>query len=349
MKPKPIPASNTANNKYKKYLVWSIIFISGLLLGAILTHKAQPITQPTIPTTSTNNQDEVSEVRSGGYKFINPLLECNNFNPSDQSYFIRMKSELNDYITLQTSEGNLVHASVYCRDLNNGPWMGIDAEDDYSPASLLKLPVMIAVFRLADRTPSILKEANKYDQVLSSDYTANIPAEEKLKLGSTYTTEELVYRMMVYSDNEAAQLLLKTYGVDILNKEVNELGIKLANVGKSEDFMSAVDYSTFFRMLYNANYLSKDLSEKALKIMSNCKFKNGIVAGVPEGIIVAHKFGERVFPQENTMQLHDCGIVYAGNKPYLVCIMTRGKDFTKSSSCIAEMSSIIYRNINSQN
>jgi hypothetical protein len=41
-------------------------------------------------------------------------------------------------------------------------------------------------------------------------------------------------------------------------------------------------------------------------------------------------------------QLHDCGIVYAPGKPYLICIMTRGSDFKRLSPVIAQISKQVY-------
>jgi hypothetical protein len=48
-------------------------------------------------------------------------------------------------------------------------------------------------------------------------------------------------------------------------------------------------------------------------------------------------------------QLHDCGIVYLPGKPYLLCIMTRGQDFTNLTSTVKEISALVYQTLRSQN
>ena len=88
------------------------------------------------------------------------------------------------------------------------------------------------------------------------------------------------------------------------------------------------------------------MSEKALQILASADFHKGIVAGVPAGTIVAHKFGERAFADNNIKQLHDCGIVYSPSGPYLVCIMTRGASFEVLEDVIAGVSAILYKNLN---
>ena len=110
-----------------------------------------------------------------------------------------------------------------------------------------------------------------------------------------------------------------------------------------ENFMSVYEYSRFFRILYNSSYLNNENSNKALEILSRVDFKSGLVAGTPANITVAHKFGERENGDEK--QLHDCGIVYHPENPYLICIMTRGKDFDKLSEVIAELSKITYEEV----
>jgi beta-lactamase class A len=84
------------------------------------------------------------------------------------------------------------------------------------------------------------------------------------------------------------------------------------------------------------------MSEKALKLLTQTKYKDALYAGVPQHIEVAHKFGERQFLPSQEKQLHDCGIVYHPQNPYLLCIMSRGQDFKKLSNIIKNISKATY-------
>jgi len=113
--------------------------------------------------------------------------------------------------------------------------------------------------------------------------------------------------------------------------------------------MSVKEYASFFRILFNASYLNRDMSTKALRILSAVDYKNGIVAGVPSSVRVVHKFGERTLgPKLETKQLHDCGIVYYPNHPYLLCVMTRGSSFESLNEIVTDVSRLIYRELDSQ-
>ena len=91
------------------------------------------------------------------------------------------------------------------------------------------------------------------------------------------------------------------------------------------------------------------MSEKALSYMSEVDFKQGLVAGVPGGIAIAHKFGEKTVGASGEIkQLHDCGIVYYPNNPYLLCVMSRGDSFEYLDDTIREISHIVYEEVDRQ-
>jgi beta-lactamase class A len=115
--------------------------------------------------------------------------------------------------------------------------------------------------------------------------------------------------------------------------------------------MSVKDYAAFFRIIYNSSYLERNMSEKALSLLSSVDYKEGLIAGVPSNLVVSHKFGERQAIDKNggtTNQLHDCGIVYYPGHPYLLCVMTKGEKFEELSKIIAKISDIVYREIDSR-
>jgi beta-lactamase class A len=236
---------------------------------------------------------------------------------------------------------NISEMAVYLRDLNNGPWLGIDENKKFAPASLLKIPVMIAYYAEAERNPSILNQKVVYTDTTNLNANENIKPNNAIEKGKEYTINELIRRMIVYSDNDAMALLVEKLPLSIQDKVYQDLGLSIPGARTLEDFMTVKEYASFFRILYNASYLSKEYSQKALELLSEVDFANGIRAGVPSKIRVANKFGERNF--QGRKQLHDCGIVYYPNNPYLLCIMSRGDDFSEMAQSIRDVSALVYR------
>ncbi len=281
-------------------------------------------------------QNDKQVLRQSGYKYISPLLECSDVRDISRG---KVEEAMRDLIDNKIDSGDISYASVYFRDLNNGPWIGINEQEKFTPASLLKVPLLMAYLKIVQSDPNILKEKITIEENPTS-LTQNITPSSSVTVGAAYTVDELLQKIIVYSDNQAANALLKHIDTNDLNQTYSDLGIKTPSGDATEDFMSVVEYASFFRILYNASYLNHDMSEKALEILSKSQFTQGLRAGVPDNVEIAHKFGERVFSSNN--QLHDCGIVYKDKNPYLLCIMTRGEDFNKMVGVIKEISQLVY-------
>jgi hypothetical protein len=110
--------------------------------------------------------------------------------------------------------------------------------------------------------------------------------------------------------------------------------------------MSVDNYSMIFRVLFGSTYLSERYSEKALQLLSQAKYTTGIVAGVPSGVVVAHKYGIMAVPVASAITpdyLHDCGVVYFPNHPYLLCIMTKGQNLVAQQDSVKDISALTYQ------
>ena len=285
--------------------------------------------------------EDMSEKREGGHHFINPLIECDNYQPTQKNSVVAMEKQIESYLQKAKEEQKVSFASVYYRDLNFGEWMGINEKENFSPASLLKVPIMITAFKKGEADPTFLHKRIAYTTHLDNNAVPNIKDAELIKIGQSYTVENLIERMVEHSDNEAKELLLQNIDGNFILKVMADIGVNTTG-NLNGDFVSVKDYSGFFRLLYNGTYLNHDMSEKALSILSKVTYDKGLLAGLPKGVTVAHKFGERAFTDSNIKQLHDCGIVYVSGAPYLVCIMTRGNDFDKMASVISDISGIVY-------
>lgn len=284
---------------------------------------------------------EISETRERGYKYISPLLECQDLAPSDRNSMVVLENKLKKYINEVKTDKKASHVSVYFRELNNGPWIGINENEPYSPASLLKVPIMIAALKKAERMPEFLNKRIKYTHHTTDTTNPNI-IDSLIQTGNSYSLENLIYRMIAFSDNEAKNLILENMDNETLDNAYLNLGIDVPGIRTPDDFMSVKEYSSFFRILYNATYLNKQMSEKALEILSKSSYKKGLPGGVPSNVVVAHKFGERGFSDSPVKQLHDCGIIYKSDTPYILCVMTRGSDFDELAQVISGVSALVY-------
>ncbi len=311
-----------------------LIFILGFL-----THSVVHRTKSNFASKSSRNEDRIYDKK---LQFVNLLLECKEESTSELKSF---QEDIEKIVTKLKNEDSASDISVYFREMNNGLWFDINGDADFSPASLLKMPLMIAYLREAELNPKILSDVLTFTQNEDLNEKQNIKPEVVLELGKQYSIKDLIGRMIIYSDNSAQALLMKNANY-FWQKPFLDLGINLPKNENAENFMSVIEYARFFRILYNASYVNKYYSNLALGILAESKFKDGIAASVPSDIAVAHKFGERVIG--DVKQLHDCGIIYHPDTPYLLCIMTRGDNFEELTLSIQEVAKEVYRNIESQ-
>jgi hypothetical protein len=72
-------------------------------------------------------------------------------------------------------------------------------------------------------------------------------------------------------------------------------------------------------------------------------------AAVPANVAVESKFAEKSLLDKNgkviSMQLHEVGIVLDGDHPFLLGIMTRGKDLTELEKTIQNITYDIYEEV----
>lgn len=317
--------------KNKSLIIISVLtFIIGVLLALLITNSFS----------SGIHSSEFHEERyTQEYKFISPLLECDTGESKELSSF---DDEIKNIADGLMQNGTITDVSYYFRDLNNGIWIGINEDDEFAPASLMKLPLMISYLKEAEENPLLVEKTYTFTKEDDNYEKQNIKPTETMVIGQNYTVRDLINRMIMYSDNSALRILLKNSGAFGM-RVFTDLGVVLPEGNEDEDFMSVRTYSRFFRILYNGSYLNFANSDVALRILSLSQYDDGIVSGVPENIVVAHKFGEREV--SGAIQLHDCGIVYYPKEPYIVCIMTKGSDINRLSSAISELSKVTYESV----
>lgn len=328
--------------KNKIYIFAVLIFIGGIAAGYGL--------ETLFPDESSlDGSGKSYQVRQNGgeYQYINPLLECEMAEGTIDAHKENFREKLATFIENQQQKKQLTKAAVYFRDLNNGPAFGINEAEDFFPASLLKVPVMMVYYHLAEENPSLLQTEILYEKPVELGYTPTIIPTKELVPGQTYTVEDLIRRMIIYSDNQALVLLTSRLPREPLEELFSMLGVGSDVLDDPNAKLTVKEYAGFFRILFNSSYLSHEHSEKTLTLLASTDFDEGIVAGLPKNIPVAHKFGE-AGTMDAERQLHDCGVVYLSQRPYLACIMTRGQKPEMLKSALKDISRFIYEEVQSQ-
>lgn len=308
-------------------------FVAGVVVTKILTGGIPAL-------------DRGKIIRQASSKLISPILACEIGPETDFTELAPVKNAVASYVKKSISDNLAGNVSVYFRLINTGRWFAINKEDVYTPSSLYKALVLLAYYKEAETNPGILSRPIPYISDGSVDRLYG-GGREDLISGNYYTVNQLIDRMIKNSYNSAMRTLANYLGPTSLDRVVSDLNLPMAINGSQEEagVLTVAGYSLVLRVLFGASYLDRMMSEKALEILSKTDFKDGLRAGVPADLEIAHKFG--VHAADPTLinsveQLHDCGIVYFPGHPYLLCVMTKGQHQQDLARTIAGVSKVTY-------
>lgn len=275
------------------------------------------------------------------FPLIKPLLACNIDAQVPSPALNGLQSRLQKAIDTATANGEIRRAGIYIRDLNDGSWTAVNGDDQYTPASLMKIVTLMGYLNEAENDPSILQEILTVDPSLDGTQQNIIPA-ATAEPGQQYTVAELLRLMIVYSDNTASHTLIEHMKAEALNGILQALELPTFS-NESRYTISPRLYSRLLRILYNSTLLTATDSQRALELLTQTDYRDALIKGISASETVAHKFGDVTLQNTDgttSYQHHDCGVVYAAH-PYVVCVMTEGKDIPTLAKTIASFAGIV--------
>lgn len=236
-----------------------------------------------------------------------------------------------------------IHSSIYVWDYNDGNYVDINADEIFSAASIIKLPVLVALFRNIENGQTSI-----YDEMILTDlFRAEGSGSLQYKAeNSKYSIDTLARVMITNSDNSATNMLMtKIGGMPAVNRQIKDWGLGKTHINNWLPDLEGTNYITardMGRLLYNIDnpkFLNGSSREKIFSYMSHVKNDRLIPAGLGAGADFMHKTGDI------GKMLGDAGIVYAPNgKKYIVVILAnRPYNSVKGKEFIVEASDTIYK------
>jgi beta-lactamase class A len=250
--------------------------------------------------------------------------------------------------------------SVAAYDLHSAREILINADAMMHPASTMKVPVMMEVFRQAQAGLLSLDERlpiyNSFKSIVDgSDFALDEADDSELtlykRIGETESIRELNRLMIVRSSNLATNLLMERVGTSRVDAFIKELGIADMHVIRGledkkayrlniNNSASARSSAHMMRLIAEGKVISREACDEMIQIMLGQEFNESIPALLPSGVKVAHKTGW------TGDFFHDIGIVFPpGRKPYAISLFTYGfpeDDESQAHKCMAEISRLIY-------
>jgi beta-lactamase class A len=243
-----------------------------------------------------------------------------------------------------------VEVAVVARTLDGADVLALREAEVFHAASTMKVAVMIELFRQAaegrlalDAPVPVINEFRSVVDGSSFSLAVDEGSEPGLSraIGQVRPARELCELMITRSSNLAANLLMDRLGVDEIQATVARLGATGMTVrrkledGKAyerglNNTTTARGLAVLMEAIAAGRAGSPDASREMVDMLTREAFREGILAGLPPGTVVAHKTGEI-----STVN-HDAAIVY-GPKPYVLVVLVRGQDAKTREPVIAEV------------
>jgi beta-lactamase class A len=247
---------------------------------------------------------------------------------------------------------------VYFKDLASGDSLLFDADARMHAASMMKVPVLIQLFRDHEagrlRLDDSLKVTKTFRSIVDSstfDLDAPDDADTVLyaRIGERESISSLAERMITVSSNLATNMLVELVGPGRVQATMRELGadsiavlrgvedIKAYEAGLSNT-TTARDLGVIFTAIADGTAASAESCREMIAILERQEFNEGIPAGVPSDVRVGHKTGWISGIR------HDGGIVtLPDGRRYVLVVLTRGiDDVAAADSLISDVSRLTY-------
>ena len=225
--------------------------------------------------------------------------------------------------------------SVWCGPLRGAPYLLRDEAVTHYAASTMKLPLLLAAYRLADRgeldldAPVLLHDdfPSVYDgSVFRMSRPYDNDEEPWERMGDSVPLRWLGRRSLVRSSNLGANLVLEAVGLAEVEATLLALGAEDTRIRRGiEDYVaadagvanlvSARDLAAVLRAIGTGVAASGPACAELIEVLAEVEYGDGFAAGLPPGTRIAAKSG-----WVDGIR-HDAGIVYPADAEPFVLVM----------------------------
>ncbi len=239
-------------------------------------------------------------------------------------------------------------AGVYVRDLKGGWGYGVRPDEEFFSASVIKVPVMVAVYREIDEGKLSLSDTFT---TRPEDWASGAGSLQWETAGTPHTVEDYLSRMITQSDNVAANALVRIVGGRAYVNKVarsmeasdtllyEKITSERAIITALDNRTTPRDMTTMLQQIANGKAASPESCKAMVELLRENTLESWLEAGIPKEVAVANKAGwiYKVYDE--------VGIVFHRKRPYAVAILSEAgpADPRKAKPGLKEISAAVWK------
>lgn len=261
--------------------------------------------------------------------------------------------ELTERITQITEDAGGTWG-ISLQDLGTGESWELNGHELFYSASVIKIPIMIAVFAASHRNEISLSDRLT---VKLEDMVGGSGVLQHMTPGIQLSITDLMTLMIIQSDNTATNMLIDLVGTEAIQHTMKDIGLVKSKFfhkmmtqevdRKGFNEITAHEMTDMLKKIATGKIISVYACEQMIDILKKQQISNSLPAKIPEQdepVIGTLKQWEIAHKTGNVSGIrHDVGIFYVGKRTLIASVLTRGLNNLESPEIIGRIGLEIYQ------
>ncbi|MFJ5772006.1 serine hydrolase [Psychrobacillus sp. NPDC093180] len=242
---------------------------------------------------------------------------------------------------------------IVIEDLDGGERWKLNGDELFYAASVIKVPIMVAVFSAVERG-----EISLTDEIIlkEDDFVGGSGVIQHLTPGTALSICDIVMLMIIQSDNTATNILIDLVGVEPIVQTMKEAGMEKSTFynklmmnnprPKGYNQITANDIGKLLKLMSTGKLVSEEASKQMIAIMKKQQIKDCLPEKLPSPY---SNFNNGMTPWELAHKTgwipgtrHDVGIFYIGQRKLIATVLSKEEDDLVSKQVLAQIGEEIY-------
>ncbi|MGJ3248405.1 MAG: serine hydrolase [Elainellaceae cyanobacterium] len=358
LNPRPIPSSQRLRKARKPRqpsrptspLVYAIrLLILGVGVGAIagtLISVLNPAARYQGETAQTLTNSVLSPAESGeGTTSAQDRRLMKNESGRSLPITLQLRKEMRPLmdgireLTLDTPD---LTPGIFLVDFDSGAYLDLNGTRQFSAASMVKVPILVAFFQEVDAGKIRL---DKMLTIEEDDIATGSGDLQFQAIGTQYSAIEVATMMITISDNTATNMLIREMGgMEILNRRFQSWGFSTTQLNNLLPDLDGTNMTTprelveLMIMVSQGDLISMRSRDRLLDIMQSTVTNTLLPAGLAPDAAIAHKTGDI------GSMVGDVGVVDmpSGKRYAIATMIQRPHNDERAQDLIRQVSGMVY-------